>query len=64
MSCFIGLGMYYYYCCVESVLEMVFFEGGRFGFRCFGSSFIMVDVFEEDEEEEEEDSDFGKSFVG
>lgn len=56
MSRFTGPGMHYYHRRAESAPELVPFEGGRFGFRRFGSSSTMADVFEEDEEEEEEDS--------
>ena len=55
MSRFSGPGMHYHRR-AESAPELVPFEGGRFGFRRFGSSSTMADVFEEDEEEEEEDS--------
>ncbi|KAK4247989.1 hypothetical protein C7999DRAFT_14011 [Corynascus novoguineensis] len=54
MSRFTGPGMHYYHRRAESAPELVPFEGGRFGFRRFGSSSSMADVFEEDEEEEEE----------
>ncbi|SPQ18085.1 80d89ea5-716e-4c24-9b5b-e0e10e9b9a7e [Thermothielavioides terrestris] len=54
MSRFSGPGMHYYHRRAESAPELVPFEGGRFGFRRFGSSSTMADVFEEDEEEEEE----------
>ncbi|KAL2167238.1 hypothetical protein VTG60DRAFT_1562 [Thermothelomyces hinnuleus] len=56
MSRFTGPGMHYYHRRAESAPELVPFEGGRFGFRRFGSSSSMADVFEEDEEEEEEES--------
>ncbi|KAK0729044.1 hypothetical protein B0T21DRAFT_385167 [Apiosordaria backusii] len=61
MSRFSGPGMHYHRR-AESAPEMVPFEGGRLGFRRFGSSSTMADVFEEDEEEE--DSDSGKSSAG
>lgn len=54
MSRFSGPGMHYFHRRAESAPELVPFEGGRFGFRRFGSSSTMADVFEEDEEEEEE----------
>lgn len=54
MSRFTGPGMHYYHRRAESAPELVPFEGGRFGFRRFGSSSTMADVFEEDEEEEDE----------
>ncbi|KAL2165269.1 hypothetical protein VTH06DRAFT_566 [Thermothelomyces fergusii] len=54
MSRFTGPGMHYYHRRAESAPELAPFEGGRFGFRRFGSSSSMADVFEEDEEEEEE----------
>lgn len=63
MSRFTGPGMHYHHRRAESAPEMVPFEGGRLGFRRFGSSSTMADVFEEDEEEEE-DSDSGKSSAG
>ncbi|KAL2022719.1 hypothetical protein VTK56DRAFT_4800 [Thermocarpiscus australiensis] len=53
MSRFSGPGMHYHHRRAESAPELVPFEGGRFGFRRFGSSSTMADVFEEDEEEEE-----------
>jgi len=53
MSRFTGPGMHYYHRRAESAPELVPFEGARFGFRRFGSSSSMADVFEEDEEEEE-----------
>ncbi|KAK4129495.1 hypothetical protein N657DRAFT_652872 [Parathielavia appendiculata] len=56
LSRFSGPGMHYYHRRAESAPELVPFEGGRFGFRRFGSSSTMADVFEEDEEEEEEGS--------
>jgi len=62
MSRFTGPGMHYYHRRAESAPELVPFEGGRFGFRRFGSSSSMADVFEEDEEEEEEES--GESSTG
>ncbi|KAK4195671.1 hypothetical protein QBC40DRAFT_18430 [Triangularia verruculosa] len=64
MSRFTGPGMHYHHRRAESAPEMVPFEGGRLGFRRFGSSSTMADVFEEDEEEEEEYSDSGKSSAG
>ncbi|KAL1841946.1 hypothetical protein VTJ49DRAFT_6269 [Mycothermus thermophilus] len=54
MSRFSGPGMHYYHRRAESAPELVPFEAARFGFRRFGSSSTMADVFEEDEEEEEE----------
>lgn len=56
MSRFSGPGMHYHHRRAESAPEMVPFEGGRLGFRRFGSSSTMADVFEEDEEEEDGDS--------
>ncbi|KAK4105772.1 hypothetical protein N658DRAFT_441292 [Parathielavia hyrcaniae] len=56
LSRFSGPGMHYYHRRAESAPELVPFEGGRFGFRRFGSSSTMADVFEEEEEVEEEDS--------
>ncbi|GAB1310322.1 hypothetical protein MFIFM68171_00532 [Madurella fahalii] len=53
MSRFSGPGMHYHHRRAESAPELVPFEGGRFGFRRFGSSSTMADVFEEDEEDEE-----------
>ncbi|KAL2128300.1 hypothetical protein VTI74DRAFT_9378 [Chaetomium olivicolor] len=53
MSRFSGPGMHYHHRRAESAPELVPIEGGRFGFRRFGSSSTMADVFEEDEEEEE-----------
>ncbi|KAK4178670.1 hypothetical protein QBC36DRAFT_99713 [Triangularia setosa] len=61
MSRFTGPGMHYHHRRAESAPEMVPFEGGRLGFRRFGSSSTMADVFEEDEEE---DSDSDKSSAG
>lgn len=52
MSRFSGPGMHYHRR-AESAPELVPFDGGRFGFRRFGSSSTMADVFEEDEEEED-----------
>lgn len=54
MSRFSGPGMHYHHRRAESAPELVPFEGGRFGFRRFGSSSTMADVFEEDEEDEED----------
>lgn len=54
MSRFSGPGMHYHHRRAESAPELVPIEGGRFGFRRFGSSSTMADVFEEDEEEEED----------
>jgi hypothetical protein len=59
MSRFSGPGMHYYHRRAESAPELAPFEGGRFGFRRFGSSSTMADVFEEDEEEEEESATNG-----
>ncbi|KAK4147727.1 uncharacterized protein C8A04DRAFT_24275 [Dichotomopilus funicola] len=56
MSRFTGPGMHYYHRRAESAPELAPFEGGRFGFRRFGSSSTMADVFEEDEEDEEGES--------
>jgi len=56
MSRFTGPGMHYHHRRAESAPEMVPFEGGRLGFRRFGSSSTMADVFEEDEEEEDDES--------
>jgi hypothetical protein len=53
MSRFSGPGMHYYHRRAESAPELVPFEAARFGFRRFGSSSTMADVFEEDEEEED-----------
>lgn len=53
MRGFSGPGMHYHRR-AESAPELVPFEGGRFGFRRFGSSSTMADVFEEDEEDEED----------
>ncbi|KAK3995401.1 hypothetical protein QBC44DRAFT_25356 [Cladorrhinum sp. PSN332] len=54
MSRFSGPGMHYHHRRAESAPELVPFEGGRLGFRRFGSSSTMADVFEEDEEDEDE----------
>ncbi|KAK4230597.1 hypothetical protein QBC38DRAFT_33631 [Podospora fimiseda] len=56
MSRFTGPGMHYHHRRAESAPELVPFEGGRLGFRRFGSSSTMADVFEEDEEDEDESS--------
>ena len=53
MSRFSGPGMHYVHRRAESAPELVPFEAARFGFRHFGSSSDMADVFEEDEEEED-----------
>ncbi|KAK3310180.1 uncharacterized protein B0T15DRAFT_27811 [Chaetomium strumarium] len=53
MSRFSGPGMHYHRR-AESAPELAPFEAGRFGFRRFGSSSTMADVFEEDEEDEED----------
>ncbi|KAK4150358.1 hypothetical protein C8A00DRAFT_37059 [Chaetomidium leptoderma] len=53
MTRFSGPGMHYSHRRTESAPELVPFEGGRFGFRRFGSTSSMADVFEEEEEEEE-----------
>lgn len=53
MSRFSGPGMHYVHRRAESAPELAPFEAGRFGFRRFGSSSSMADVFEEDEEEED-----------
>lgn len=52
MSRFSGPGMHYHRR-AESAPELAPFEAARFGFRRFGSTSTMADVFEEDEEEEE-----------
>ena len=53
MSRFSGPGMHYVHRRAESAPELVPFEAARFGFRHFGSSSDMADVFEEDEEDED-----------
>lgn len=54
----------YYYCCVELVFDLLLFDLGCYGIYCFGSSFIMVDVFEEDEEDDGVLKDKVKSIDG
>ncbi|KAK4464930.1 hypothetical protein QBC42DRAFT_170185 [Cladorrhinum samala] len=64
MSRFSGPGMHYHHRRAESAPEMVPFEYGRLGFRRFGSSSTMADVFEEDEEDDESSSSSVKSSTG
>jgi len=64
MSRFSGPGMHYQHRRAESAPEMVPFEYGRLGFRRFGSSSTMADVFEEDEEDDESSSSSVKSSTG
>ncbi|KAK4162118.1 hypothetical protein QBC43DRAFT_216043 [Cladorrhinum sp. PSN259] len=61
MSRFSGPGMHYHHRRAESAPELVPFECDRLGFRRFGSSSTMADVFEEDEEDEDEPSSTNSS---